>query len=71
MSIKFYMDHNVPRSISNGLRIRSIDVLTCLEDDSIHLSDPEILDRANSLNRIVFTMDFDFLVEAKQKTQFR
>ncbi len=32
MSLAFYMDEHVPRSITSGLRLRSIDVLTVQED---------------------------------------
>jgi hypothetical protein len=28
MSLSFYMDEHVPKAITNGLRIRGIDVLT-------------------------------------------
>ncbi len=28
MSIAFYMDEHVPRSITSGLRLRNIDILT-------------------------------------------
>jgi len=30
--ITFYMDHNVPRAITAGLRLRGIDVITAYED---------------------------------------
>jgi len=32
MAIKLYMDHHVPRAITEGLRLRGVDVLTA-EDD--------------------------------------
>lgn len=43
MSIAFYMDENVHRGITNGLRIRDVDVLTVQEDDRIGFQDPIIL----------------------------
>ena len=33
MSVCFYMDENVPKQITTGLRSRQIDVLTVQEDD--------------------------------------
>ncbi len=30
MALKLYMDHHVPRAITNGLRMRGVDVLTAL-----------------------------------------
>ena len=32
MAIKLYMDHNVPRAITNGLRLRGVEVITAFED---------------------------------------
>ena len=64
MAIKLYMDHNVPRAISEGLRARGVDILTALEDGTTELSDSELLDRANELHRVLFTRDFDLLQEA-------
>jgi hypothetical protein len=63
------MDHNVPSSITNGLRIRKIDVLTAHEDGAHELDDAALLDRASSLNRIMFTRDEDFLAEAARRQQ--
>ncbi len=64
MSLAFYMDEHVPRSITTGLRLRDIDVLTVQEDGRTGFSDPQILDRATEIQRILFTQDDDFLVEA-------
>jgi len=58
---------HVRRSIVQGLRLRNIDVLTAQEDGTQELSDPELLDRATRLNRILFTQDSDFLKEASQR----
>ncbi|HEY4564743.1 MAG TPA: DUF5615 family PIN-like protein, partial [Thermoanaerobaculia bacterium] len=46
MSLALYMDENVPRAITGGLRLRGIDVLTVQEDGLSGLADPEVLDRA-------------------------
>ncbi|MGI0488379.1 DUF5615 family PIN-like protein [Pantanalinema rosaneae CENA516] len=32
MTVTLYMDEHVPRSITNGLRLKAIDVLTVQED---------------------------------------
>ena len=61
------MDHHVPRTITEGLRIRGVDVLTTAEDDSDRLQDPLLLDRAGELNRILFTRDKDFLIETTKR----
>jgi hypothetical protein len=45
MALKVYMDHHVPRAITIGLRMRSIDVITAHEDASSNLSDSDLLDR--------------------------
>jgi Domain of unknown function (DUF5615) len=67
MSLAFYMDEHVPRSITTGLRLRNIDILTVQEDGRTGFPDRKILDRATELNRIMFTQDDDFLVEAHQR----
>lgn len=69
MALKLSMDHHVPRAITNGLRLRRVDVLTAYEDRSHTIDDPDLLDRATSLERVLFTQDDDFLVEAKRRQQ--
>jgi hypothetical protein len=61
------MDHNVPRAITIGLRLRQVDVLTAYEDRSNELNDPLLLDRASELGRVLFTRDDDLLVEAVRR----
>lgn len=61
------MDHHVPRAITNGLRLRGVNVLTAHEDGASHLRDPALLDRAAELGRVLFTQDDDLLVEATQR----
>ena len=34
MPLKLYMDHHVPRAITNGLRLRGVDVITVREDNA-------------------------------------
>ena len=35
--IALYMDHNVPRAVTVGLRLRGVDVITAYEDDADHM----------------------------------
>ncbi len=67
MAIKLYMDHNVPRAITVGLRLRGVDVIISLEDGTSELDDSELLDRAGELGRVLFTHDDDLLAEATKK----
>lgn len=69
MPIKLYMDAHIPKAITNGLRLRGIDILTAQEDNTDKLSDPELLDRANALNRVLLTFDDDLLTEAARRQQ--
>jgi len=57
MAIRLYMDHNVPRAITNGLKLKGIDLITAYEDGSSQLDDSELLDRASELERVLFTRD--------------
>lgn len=63
------MDHHVPRAITNGLRLRGVDVLTAHEDRTSELRDPALLDRAAELGRVLFTQDDDLLTEATRRQQ--
>jgi hypothetical protein len=67
MTITFYMDQHVPRAITVGLRLREVDVITAYEDGTSELPDPELLDRAGELARVLFTRDDDFIVEAVRR----
>ena len=66
MSLSLYMDENVPIAITEGLRMRGVDVLTVQEDGLTSFPDPVVFDRAIELQRIVFSQDQDFLAEAKR-----
>lgn len=63
------MDHNIPQAITDGLRLREVDVLTAYEDDAHRLPDSELLDRATELGRVFFSQDADLLREAQQRQQ--
>lgn len=64
MSLALYMDENVHRAITGGLRLRGVEALTVQEDERSGASDPEILARATELGRPLFSQDDDLLAEA-------
>lgn len=67
MSLTLYMDENVHRSITGGLRLRGVDVLTIQEDGRRGLDDSGVLDRATELGRVLFSQDEDLLAEAHHR----
>lgn len=67
MSLRFYMDVHVPWAITTELRLRGIDVLTAQEDGAAKLKDPQLLDRASALGRVLVTQDSGFLREAARR----
>ena len=69
MSVHLYMDVHVRRAVTAGLRLRGVDILTAQEDGTGELPDPELLDRATELGRVLFTQDDDLLREAKRWQQ--
>jgi predicted nuclease of predicted toxin-antitoxin system len=69
VSVRLYMDVHVRRAVTDGLRLRKVDVLTAQDDESTKLYDPELLDRATELGRILFSQDDDLLREAKRRQQ--
>jgi len=60
------MDHHVPSAVTDGLRLRGVDVLTCLEDETSQSDDAILLQRANELGRVLFSQDADLLGVAKE-----
>lgn len=64
MTVRLYMDHNVRGAVTTGLRVRGLDVLTAREDGWHEAADPDLLDRAGDLKRVLFTHDEDLLAEA-------
>jgi len=64
MSVPLYMDVNVRSEITRQLRARGVDVLISEEDGTREFSDSDLLDRATSLGRLLFTRDADLLAEA-------
>jgi hypothetical protein len=69
LTLALYMDVQVQHAITHGLRLRGVAVLTAQEDGTDRLSDPELLDRAMQLGRVLFTRDEDFLIEAARRQQ--
>ncbi len=67
MSLAFYMNEHVPNSITVGLRIRAVDVLTAQEDEHRETDDAVLLDRAAELGRVMFSFDADMLREATRR----
>lgn len=65
MSIALYMDVHVRRAVTNGLRIRGVDVMTAQEDGTAMWPDNRLLDRAGELDRVLFSQDDDLLAEAE------
>jgi len=59
--IKFYMDEHVHLAITEGLRLRGIDVLTAQDADMRGASSEAHLQLAFELDRVIFTNDDDFL----------
>lgn len=67
MSIALYFDVHVRAAIADGLRLRGVNVLTAQEDGAAEMDDPDLLDRAGVLGRVIFTQDQDFLREAHRR----
>ena len=67
MTVTFYMDEQVPRAITVGLRVRGVDVLTAQEDGLRNTPDSVLLDRATALGRVMFSMDAECLLQAMQR----
>lgn len=63
------MDHHVPAAVTEGLRLRGVDVLTSLEDGTAELDDALLLQRGTELGRVLFTQDADLLAVANEWQQ--
>ena len=61
MPLAYYMDVHVPAATTEGVKRRGIDVLTSQEDGTRRASDEELLRRATTLDRILFSQDEDLL----------
>jgi predicted nuclease of predicted toxin-antitoxin system len=65
MAVQFYFDVHVPHAIRDELRRKSVDVLTAQEDSSARVDDDELLERARTLGRVMFTQDIRFKAMAE------
>jgi predicted nuclease of predicted toxin-antitoxin system len=69
VSVALYMDVHVHRALTEGLRTRGVDVLTAQEDGTAEWEDPDLLERATAVNRVLFTNDRDFLRIVAERQQ--
>jgi hypothetical protein len=70
MSIGLYMNVHIPKAITKGLLLRGVDVLTAQEDGAAEMSDTDLLERATSLGRALYSHDDDLLSEAHARLSF-
>jgi Domain of unknown function (DUF5615) len=56
-----YIDHNPKRAVMLGLRGRGVDVLDTHEERAGAMDDEALFERVQSLGRVFFTHDPDFL----------
>ena len=56
----------MPLAVTEGLRLRGVEVLTCHEDGTSDLDDAPLLERATELGRVLFSQDADLLVVANE-----
>lgn len=61
------MDVHVRRAITVELLNRGVDVVTAQSDGTAELEDSALLDRATSMNRVLFSQDQDLLAEATRR----
>ena len=59
--VRYYTDEHVAKAVIEGLRRRSVDMMTVPEADMLSASDEEQLAFAFSQGRVIFTQDDDFL----------
>ena len=60
------MDHHVPAAVTEGLRLRAVDVVTVAEDGYNRADDAAVLARGTELNRAVYSQDRHLLILARQ-----
>jgi uncharacterized protein DUF5615 len=64
--IRFYLDEHIPRAVAEGLRRRGLDVLTVQDARRTGASDADQLAFAFAQQRVLVTMDSDFLILASR-----
>jgi hypothetical protein len=67
LPVRLYFDHNVNQAVIHGLRLRGLDLVTALEDGADRLPDPNLLDRATALGRVLVSSDIDLVIEARRR----
>ena len=63
------MDVHVPAAVTRGLLLRNVDVLTSQLHGTTEMEDPDLLDRARALKRVLVSQDEDLLAEAARRQQ--
>ena len=63
------MDVHVNIAITQGLRRRGVDIVTAQDDSNTRTADPDLMDRATVLGRVLVSEDADMLIEAKSRQQ--
>jgi len=66
VSVGLYMDVHVPVAVTHGLLLRNVDVMTSQLDGTTEMEDPDLLDRARALARVLVTQE-DLLAEASRR----
>lgn len=64
--LRFYFDESVPLAVSEQLALAGLDVVSAHSLDRLGDRDPQHLQRANEMGRVLCTCDVDFLVLARQ-----
>jgi len=59
--MKIKLDHNISRHLKDGLRAFGHDVDTAFDEGLARATDREVLHEATEQDRILFTLDTDFL----------
>ena len=65
-NLRFYLDENVPVEIARQLRTRGIDVVTVRDLNLLGDSDPNHLNRATRMERVLCTYDTDYVQMAAE-----
>ncbi len=60
MSLRFFADHCVPRSVVDSLRLAAHDVLKLGEVMPVDSDDGDLIQKAQELNAILLTLNGDF-----------
>jgi uncharacterized protein with PIN domain len=67
--VPLYTDVHVDFALTRALRLRGVNILTAQDDGAATFSDPDLLDRATELGRVLISQDKDLLRETAAKQQ--